>query len=329
MMRGILAASLLVAAAVLFVLPNLVPRYTLFGVRVAADFRESEPGRRAIRRFRIAVALGFLLSLPLTLFTHVPAGWLIAAPLILMTGCIAGWTEQYRCLRRFAVTADTQPVQVELSNRPDRLPFSVWVSILPFLLLLGTALFLRAHWNSIPERFPIHWGVNGVPNGWAERNVRGVYGVLIFGGLLNCWLVITVLATWYGVRRSHYRKAIVQIALAAEFALSIVPSVIALSPVLKISPGTMIAAVLSTAVAVVAVAIWIAKRAQAVASWSGDGTRQSDWVGGVWYFNRNDPSLAVPRRDGFGYTPNLARPVAWLLFLMPLAIVYITVRWLV
>lgn len=35
------------------------------------------------------------------------------------------------------------------------------------------------------------------------------------------------------------------------------------------------------------------------------------WKLGVFYFNRDDASLFLPERFGFGWTMNLARPAAW------------------
>ena len=36
------------------------------------------------------------------------------------------------------------------------------------------------------------------------------------------------------------------------------------------------------------------------------------WKGGVFYFNRQDPSLFVPKRFGIGYTINFANRWSWL-----------------
>lgn len=38
------------------------------------------------------------------------------------------------------------------------------------------------------------------------------------------------------------------------------------------------------------------------------------WKLGVFYLNPQDPAFIVPKRFGFGWTMNLARPVTWLLF---------------
>ncbi|MDE2052096.1 MAG: hypothetical protein KGJ72_13870, partial [Gammaproteobacteria bacterium] len=49
----------------------------------------------------------------------------------------------------------------------------------------------------------------------------------------------------------------------------------------------------------------------------GDRTEDRFWKLGVFYFNRSDPSVMVERRFGFGYTVNFARPVAWVIILLP------------
>ncbi|XDO64260.1 DUF5808 domain-containing protein [Streptomyces sp. RLB1-33] len=49
---------------------------------------------------------------------------------------------------------------------------------------------------------------------------------------------------------------------------------------------------------------------------------------GLFYYNRDDPRLAVPKRYGWGWTLNFGRPMAWTLG-VPVAvglIVYLSQR---
>lgn len=39
----------------------------------------------------------------------------------------------------------------------------------------------------------------------------------------------------------------------------------------------------------------------------------SQWVAGVFYVNRQNPHLLVPKRFGGGWTFNFAHPIAWAL----------------
>lgn len=57
----------------------------------------------------------------------------------------------------------------------------------------------------------------------------------------------------------------------------------------------------------------------------GDGTMPRDddrhWIGGVIYWNRDDPATIVPKRFGIGWTCNFARPGAWAAIVALLAII--------
>lgn len=35
------------------------------------------------------------------------------------------------------------------------------------------------------------------------------------------------------------------------------------------------------------------------------------WYGGVFYVNRGDPAVVVPKRFGIGWTLNMGRPASW------------------
>ena len=49
----------------------------------------------------------------------------------------------------------------------------------PFAILLIAAFYLHAHWAQIPQRFPIHWSLQGHANGWSGKSFFGVYGILL------------------------------------------------------------------------------------------------------------------------------------------------------
>ncbi|MBS2537860.1 hypothetical protein KGQ20_34415 [Catenulispora sp. NF23] len=54
----------------------------------------------------------------------------------------------------------------------------------------------------------------------------------------------------------------------------------------------------------------------------GRGPRSDDehWFGGLIYYNRGDSRTVVPKRYGFGRTLNYARPLAWVLTVLPIVI---------
>jgi hypothetical protein len=46
------------------------------------------------------------------------------------------------------------------------------------------------------------------------------------------------------------------------------------------------------------------------------------WRGGIFYFNREDPALFVPKRFGIGYTLNFANPWSWVVIGILVVIIF-------
>lgn len=99
---------------------------------------------------------------------------------ILVPSAGASWTF-YRArgeARRFALAAPAVREARLTGDGSELLRRLPW--FLPAFGLLGAAaLYLRANWDRIPERLPIHWGIDGRPSGWSHRTPAGVYGPLL------------------------------------------------------------------------------------------------------------------------------------------------------
>jgi hypothetical protein len=53
------------------------------------------------------------------------------------------------------------------------MPVWGWVLfVLPPLILAGAAFYLQANWDQIPDRFPVHWGIDGKPDRWAVKSFK-------------------------------------------------------------------------------------------------------------------------------------------------------------
>ncbi len=176
----LLGAHLLVSLLVLSI-PNMTRSEILFGVVVPIDFRSSPESRRAIRIFRSLVAIpamGGLISIAFWGARSAP--WQPAFVIGTVLAGTVSFVAMNRKIKPFGV--QPQPVRVaELNAEPERLPWFTWLGLVPLLLLAAAALYLNAHWDSIPARYPIHFDLNGNPNRWADRSIRGVYGPLFLG----------------------------------------------------------------------------------------------------------------------------------------------------
>ena len=177
---------------------------------------------------------------------------------------------------------------------------------LPPLILAAAAFYLHAHWGSIPERFPIHWRIDGQADRWVARTPRGVYGSLAFGGAMAVWLFGFSLAVWYGSRRSEpLRRPVLGVFIALEWAVVVMMSGSAMAPLIRL-PIVLFGAI-SVAVILGSVVYLIKANRNSPAPL--DPTPGECWKGGLLYYNPDDPVLFVGRRDGAGFTMNMANPV--------------------
>jgi len=151
------------------------PRGYCFGITVPPEFRATDAARAALRRYHCT----WLVDRPSRAGRDLPgatvagSGGAIAPLAPLLAGMVAFFRE--RSNLHAAVQAAPSVTPLPLGNALHFPPWLGW-ALPPFAFPLATALYLHAHWDQIPDRFPIHWGASGQPNGWAHRTAGGVYG---------------------------------------------------------------------------------------------------------------------------------------------------------
>lgn len=241
-----------------------------------------------------------------------------------------GW---YRGLRQGVVT-DTS-----LRTDPERFPH-LW-SIPALLIVAGTVVTAVVLYPSVPDRFAVHFNASGIPDGFATKSVGSVFfPVFVQAGVTATILVLA----WFSFRarpeldparpadsaRRHRRfsmRAVISSccwppASTCRYSPGPGRSGIAgqnLSPVLVLLP------LLTGLAIVVGVALRTGQGGSRLPAADGgapeeentDVVRRDDdqyWRGaGSLYVNRDDPSLLVQKRFGFGWTLNFGNPRALLL----------------
>jgi len=302
-------AQLVVTVATL-ALPNMTHRDLLFGVPVPQGFRASEPGRHALRIYRTWIAIPTVIGLAGIAWWHNPLINIVAI-FLPAAASVAGFVLQNRHLKPYAVELPQVHRTALVAEEP--LPWFVWLGLLPLLLLAGVATFLHQHWNQIPLRYPVHFDLNGNPNRWADRTIRGVYGPLIFGGELTLLLFAFAIAGWYGSRRSEpLRKPMVAVMLVVELTVAIMFGEIPLQVTgfIHVPLLVMVFGPLLLAIGAIGYAIRQSNQPRGPI----DPTPEECWKGGIIYYNPNDAALFVQRRDGVGYTINMANRWSWMIY---------------
>lgn len=193
---------------------------------------------------------------------------------------------------------------------------------LPFVILLATALILWLMWDRLPERWPIHYGLNGQPNNWATKTLTGVY-LPIGAGLVLCGIFELLIAVNLAFPRLGRAKQLSPEAVQAitllvagfvrllSLALALVFSALALMlPLVRpLSPALVVLVAIVCVFGAIGIGAWQMMKGARELKALGVLKDMDGWNGLV-YNNPNDSRLWVPKITGVGYTLNFAKPGA-------------------
>jgi len=326
-----------------FWLPRLSRRELFFAVTVRADFAESETGQAILRGYGKRVVLVTLVAAMLAIGGAVSARlWLaLLAPLLQVAGCFWAFLGARAGTMGHAVQPTTLR-EAQLAPRQMSVPGGWAVQFAPFAILGAAAVVLHWNWQRIPAHFPVHWGIDGRPNGWSTRVPAGVYGPLLLGAAC---LALLLLLTWGIVawtRKVHASGAAAATELVrerryllvlvfTEYVVALITSWTALLPLRpqpESSPSAAVPLGLLSILLFALLLLFLAHRPPEPlpaegAPTVGDRTEDRYWKAGMVYINRSDPALLVERRFGVGYTLNMGHWISWMilaaLVLLPLA----------
>jgi uncharacterized membrane protein len=346
----LLALGLLSAVAHWFV-PRLTRSDLYFAVTVAPGFRDSTEGRLILRLFRRGL-IGASVPALTVLAAVVLTSALPLAPFALLLQLGAYFAVYYQARRRVLPHAivPTTVREAQVSPRSRRIPGGWVIAAGPFALLAACAGYLGTHWQNIPTRLILNWGAHGQPDRWASRSL----GTVFFPFLMAVVILLVLTLLLYGIahwlrpiyasglqaeHESRFRRTASLLLLALEYWVALLFAWLGTRPLLPSSfqrPPVAVAMVPGLiAIVGTAILMWIGQGGsrmspgQRVESESmkpvGDRTEDRFWKLGIFYFNREDPSVMVERRFGIGYTVNFAHPVGWLIIVLPvLALIAVT-----
>ena len=224
-----------------------------------------------------------------------------------------------------------------MTPRSVRLPGGWPGQLGPFLILGLIAGVLALNWDSLPERWPVHWGIDGQPDSLVATTTVAVYGnlaVMVFA----CALISLVSS---GIRRRSRRLAaagpaarseetfqqvILWTMLGLEYFLVLRVALFSLTPLMPESARSGIAEWASVLLgpwlvllAIAPVLLWMGQGGSRLIGPSagsrpvGDRTPDAGWKLGLIYFNPEDPAIFVEKRIGIGYTLNFGKIRVWII----------------
>ncbi|MBT1160872.1 MULTISPECIES: DUF1648 domain-containing protein [Bifidobacterium] len=333
-------------------IPWITDRREAFGVTVPPAAHADPAIRRLKRGFSWTMAATGTIATAISLavwqrFGTEPAIWTISAVSVMLT--VIGFAAQQICRRTTRNIADRRNWHTDTDrraaiiaehNNPE--PISLTWELLHVAALAVTVLVGVLGYGTMPERVAIHENMAGQIDGWASKSpwliLMAVPGQVIvavvmiaahaaiiaakkpidpdhpattgfaYGTFARVWSIYTLVigllvAGWMGLG--------VQLATIGAIAIDLFATV-----------AMLLAVAALTGVLVISVYCGQnGSRFYAGVS-NGNGGSESDdampadddrhWIGGVFYVNRDDPAIWVPKRFGVGWTVNCARPVVWL-----------------
>lgn len=334
-----LSALVLVIA---LILPSINSSTVPFGVRVPAQHADDVTIHRQTRVYRWRVLVGGIVVVGVGAAIYGVTGETLLLPLSVLVvvglwyGCFwlanheirtakaaGGW---YEGLRQ-GIAVDTG-----LRTDPPRFP---WLWLAPSLaIILATVVTGVIAYPSLPATLVVHYGARGVPNRVAAKSVGTVFS-LVFVQIGVTALLTGVAAAIvsrsrpdidpaHPVSSARWHRRYMELGAKALLGLVAMIDLGMLGSSLLMWTGTVTAwaplvVVLPILAAVVVAVVVLARNNRARDEGEPDTglTHRDDdkyWRGGLFYINREDHALLVPRRYGIGWTLNFGNPrVAMLL----------------
>ncbi len=341
-------------AVMMAVTPYITRKTESFGVTIP-EAAYLDPELKKLRKQYAAVIIVFSILLAAALFIAVSTSQLLQtgfalAVLVDIAGNFLIYLYFHRKMKAIKKTRNwaagkKQAIIVDPKFRSQKLIFSNTWFLIHASVTAATFLMTWLCYGRIPDRIAMHYDFNGTPTDWVEKSYRTVFElptVQLFLLILFIWLNTMIAKSKQQLNAERPQASLEQnvrfrrrwsafmiitglLMILLFFAIQL--SFIVPVPIAWLSYGGMGAVLLIVAGAVL-LSVITGQGGSRIRVGNGavQGRFQYDddayWKLGVFYFNRNDPSLWVEKRFGSGWTLNFAHPAGWiilgLIILIPL-----------
>lgn len=355
-----LALSLIIFAflvAVQAAIPFLVKRTVVFGVTIPEQHIQNEKLVLYKKSYTRSILLTALLLIGIYLIWSLTANpteeFIVLVGVIIQFGLMLisislyfyyhGKTIQVKKAEKF--TEDLKQVKVTdltIRSQDEMLPWYLY--LLPIIVTAGLMGYTLLQYEILPEQIPTHWGINGEADAFTEKTPFSVISMSLILFVIQLMLLGINIATKKSgiklsatttnaskIRQLSLRKysswftflTVVLITfMFSYFQLNTIhPSLFSNHSILAAPLIFMIVILVGSIVFAVKVGRADKQVLDQPTEHITDIDEDAYWKGGLFYFNRNDPSILVEKRFGVGWTLNFANPLGYLIVIVPLIIV--------
>lgn len=345
----LLSVDLIMMACLMF-MPVMRGEDAFFGVRVSTEDYRGE-GRRILHRYWLWLALSFIQIEAIALVVSFYKGrteFAQIAPHFLFPSCaMLFYVIFYRQAKRLELVEEQQRFASSLKTRRLGDYTNLALEIALVVLTIAPVLVLVYYYPLLPERIPMHWNWKGEPDEWARKSFFAVFSLAATIVYLQ-GLMLLIKHGLLGVKMTLPAEHTEEYLRLKEEALSLTVGFIDwMRLLLCIMLGSLAANIAFSAIdglrfwsQVATVTVWASALLMVVAIafaiyrfYRIDRRlkkevgrvyvqRQKDaahwYLGGLIYFNREDPALWVEKLVGWGYTCNMGNK--WVYFYLAIMI---------
>lgn len=339
----LLLIDLVLLACFMFT-PVLRGEDAFFGVRVSPETYRGE-GRRILHRYWFWLVMTFIeieaIGLIISFYKGRAEFAQVAPRLLILPLATLFYAIFYRQAKKLEIVEEHQRFASSLKTRRLADYTNLALEVAVALLTVMPILLLVYYYPQLPERIPTHWNWKGEPDAWARKSYYSVFsvaaimvymqGLMLFikHGLLGVKMTLPAEQTEEYLRLKEASLGVTVrlldwMRLLLCVLLGGLTSNIALGEVAHLRPLSrlVVVAVWISGVLMVAAVIFAVYRFYMIDRQLKTEVgrvyvqRQKDaahwYLGGLIYFNREDPAVWVEKLVGWGYTFNLGNKWVYL-----------------
>ena len=200
-------------------------------------------------------------------------------------------------------------------------------------VILATLVVSLILYPAMPDKVPMHMDLMGNVNSWTDKSI----GVVLFPVLTQAIVLASMIFSHWSIIRSKsatsadapvstayayglfaHAQSVLLVALGVLINLAFICMPLSFAGILTMGQAALavgLVALVAVVASIVVSLVYGQAGSRVIARVADDGSMPTDddahWVAGVFYVNRDDPSLFLPERFGVGWTVNLGRPVVW------------------
>ena len=248
-------------------------------------------------------------------------------------------------------------IVIELTTRNHKIGIPNSILLLSNgIIIITTAIITWLNYNKIPEKFPVHWGINFIADRFAIKSISTVFALIGFQVILTLVFYMSNYSLIHAkqsldpkkpvqssFKNKAYRRAWSRFILILSISTQLLMSLIQLVSVIFYTNHTewvTYIIILYTVIILIYTIVLSIKYGQSGSRYKEDeyfdksqvgAHRYEDdtfWKFGIFYYNSEDPSIWIEKIFGIGQTLNMARWQSWailigIIFLVCLPLVFL------